>query len=191
MNLNVENKKVLVRVDFNVPLDGELKVTDDTRIRKALPSINWLLGNKAAVILVSHLGRPLKKLNEDGSINKTKFSLKNVLPRLAELLDRPVLFSDDCVGESTQKIVDSMKAGDILLLENTRFYKGETAGDAKLAEAMASLADVYVNDAFGTAHRAHASTALVADFFDDEHKSLGLLVQKELENAQKVINNPE
>ncbi len=149
-DIDVRGKRVLVRVDFNVPLKGD-KVTDDTRIRAALPTIQYLLEKGAAVILMSHLGRP--KEGPD-----PKYSMKPTATRLGELLGKPVAFVDDCVGPKADAAASALKPGDVLVLENTRFYKGETKNDPKLAEQMAKLAQIYVNDAFGSAHRAHSST---------------------------------
>ncbi|WP_215224513.1 phosphoglycerate kinase [Echinicola shivajiensis] len=180
-NLSFEGKKALVRVDFNVPLDGDFNVTDDTRIQAALPTINKILNDGGAVILMSHLGRP-KEGPED------KFSLKHILLDLEKALDRPVKFAPDCVGDEAKQLATALKGGEVLLLENLRFYKEETKGDAEFAKQLASLGDIYVNDAFGTAHRAHASTAIVADYFND--KVCGYLMLSELENADKVLGNP-
>ncbi len=191
MTIDVKDKKVLVRVDFNVPLNDDLQITDDTRIKRALPTINKLLADGGAVILMSHLGRPQKKLNEDGSINVKKFTLRNIAPHLSTLLNRPVQFTDDCIGSDAEAKSAALQAGEVLLLENTRFHAGESKGDRALAEGLSKLADVYVNDAFGTAHRAHASTAVVADFFSAEQKSFGLLMESEIENADKVLKTPQ
>jgi len=189
--MKFKDKKVLIRVDFNVPLDKDYNITDDTRIRGAIPSIKRLLESGSAVIIMSHLGRPMKKLKEDGSIDRERFTLKHVVPRLSKLLGRPVQFAEDTVGEDAQRKVAALKPGQVLLLENTRFEPGEKKGDKELAQKMANLADVYVNDAFGTAHRAHASTAVIASFFDKDHKTFGLLMEKEIANANKLLNNPE
>ena len=186
-----QDKKVLLRVDFNVPLDKEYHITDDTRIRAALPTIEELLDSGAAVILMSHLGRPQKKKKEDGSVDREKFTLEHVVDHLSDLLGRPVEFAHDTVGEEARAKSANLKSGEVLLLENTRFEAGEEKGDETLARQMSELADYYVNDAFGTAHRAHASTTVVAQFFDRDHKSFGLLMQKELENAEVVRSNPE
>jgi len=186
-----QDKKVLLRVDFNVPLDKEYHITDDTRIRAALPTIEELLESGAAVILMSHLGRPQKKKKEDGSVDREKFTLEHVVDHLSDLLGRPVEFAHDTVGEEARAKSAHLKSGEVLLLENTRFEAGEEKGDETLARQMSELADYYVNDAFGTAHRAHASTTVVAQFFDRDHKSFGLLMQKELENAEVVRSNPE
>lgn len=189
--MKFKDKKVLIRVDFNVPLDEDFQVTDDTRIQGAIPSIKRLLERGSAVIIMSHLGRPMKKLKEDGTIDRKRFTLKHIIPRLSELLGQPVLFAEDTVGPDAQQKVAALKPGKILLLENTRFEPGEKTGDKELAQKMANLADIYVNDAFGTAHRAHASTAVIASFFDNKHKTFGLLMEKEIANANKLLNNPE
>lgn len=189
-NIDFKNKKALVRVDFNVPLDKECNITDDTRIQAALPTIQYILDNGGAVILMSHLGRPLKKLNEDGSINVAKFTLKHVVGRLSESLGKPIQFVEETVGSNASAAAAALKAGEVLVLENTRFQPEESKGDEGFAKQLASLGDIYINDAFGTAHRAHASTATVAQFFDANSKSFGFLLSKELENAKKVTENP-
>lgn len=187
----VQGKRVLVRVDFNVPLNAEFQITDDTRIRKALPTIKNLLDNGAAVILMSHLGRPQKKLNDDGSINKTKFSLHHLVEHLKGATNAEVKFANDCIGQEAFDQALALKPGEILLLENTRFHKGESKGDDDMAAKLAKLADIYINDAFGTAHRAHASTTTVAKYFKPENRSLGLLMESEIANAKKVLNSPK
>lgn len=190
MNINFKEKKVLVRVDFNVPFNDKFEITDDTRIRAALPTIQHLLKADAAVILMSHLGRPQKKLNDDGSINRKKFTLKHLVPRLSDLLNTEVRFCPETVGGQASQMSDSLQSGEVLLLENTRFEIGEKKGDEAFARQLAALADVYVNDAFGTAHRAHASTTTVADFFDKDQKCFGFLLESELKNANRVLHNP-
>ncbi|MDX1407322.1 MAG: phosphoglycerate kinase, partial [Saprospiraceae bacterium] len=186
--MNTNGKKVLVRVDFNVPIrDGQ--VTDDTRIRKALPTINQLIEQDAAVILMSHLGRPQKKRLPDGSIDVASLTLKPVADHLATLVTVPVHFVPDCTGYEVQKAAAALRPGEILVLENTRFYKEEEAGDEEFARQLADLADVYINDAFGTAHRAHASTTIVAEYFDAAHKGFGLLMEAELANAEQVLHH--
>ena len=191
MNLDFAGKKVLVRVDFNVPLDKKtLAITDDTRMRAAVPTIKTILEKGGAVILMSHLDRPLKKLREDGSIDVERFTLKNLINHLSELLDCPIQFASDCLGSEAATKSAALKSGEVLLLENTRFHKGEEKGDMKMAEELSKLGDVYVNDAFGTAHRDHASTATMARFFDKNHKTFGFLMQSEIDNAEKVLNNP-
>ena len=190
MNIAFSGKKVLVRVDFNVPLDKKtFAITDDTRIRAEVPTIKEILKQGGAVILMSHLDRPLKKLKEDGTIDYDRFSLKHVVAHLTELLGVPVQFANDCIGEEAVKKSAALKPGEVLLLENTRFHKGEEKGDVDMAKKLAALGDVYINDAFGSAHRAHASTSTVAQFFDKEHKGFGFLMDAEVKNAEKVLNN--
>ena len=191
MNLDFKGKKVLVRVDFNVPLDSAYQITDDTRIRGALPTIKHILDQGGATILMSHLGRPMKKLKEDGSINTEKFTLQHICAHLSDKLGVPVQFCEETVGEKATAMAAALKDGEVLVLENTRFNKGEKKGDEAFAKQLADLADVYVNDAFGTAHRAHASTTTVAQFFEPGAKGFGFLMQKEIENANRVLNNPE
>ncbi len=176
-------KKVLVRVDFNVPLNDAYEITDDTRIRAALPTINRIIEGGGMPILMSHLGRPKDAYEE-------KFSLKHVVPRLSELLGRPVKFAPDCIGPEAEKMATSLQPGEVLLLENLRFHAEEKKGDEGFAAQLARLADVYVNDAFGTAHRAHASTTIVAKFFPED-KMFGYLIGNELQHMDKVLHNPE
>lgn len=190
-DLDVKGKKVLVRVDFNVPLDKDYNITDDTRMMKALPTINNLLVRGASVILASHLGRPQKDKNEDGSIKVEKYTLKHLVEHLAELTDAEIKFADNCVGGETEVKAERLKPGEILLLENTRFHAGESKGDIELAVQLSRLADVFVNDAFGTAHRAHASTATVANYFEPENKALGLLMYSEIESADRLLKSPK
>ncbi|MDN3586226.1 phosphoglycerate kinase [Pedobacter aquatilis] len=180
---NFKDKKALIRVDFNVPLDDNFKITDDKRMRAALPTIQKILKDGGSIILMSHLGRP-----KDGPTDK--YSLKHILDDLSSMLDLEVKFADDCIGESAVNQAQDLAAGEVLLLENLRFYKEEEKGDKAFAEKLAALGDVYVNDAFGTAHRAHASTAIVAEFFPDA-KYFGYLMASELENVEKVLNHPE
>jgi phosphoglycerate kinase len=190
-HLDVNGKKVLVRVDFNVPLDKQFQVTDDTRIRGALPTIEWLLDRGAAVIVMSHLGRPWKKLREDGTLDAEKHSLRHVVPVLEHLLERKVHFvPHDCVGPEAEAAAAALLPGEVLLLENTRFHKGEEKGDEELALRMSKLADIFVNDAFGAAHRAHSSTTIIARHFPKSRKAFGFLMQAELDNAHKVIDHP-
>ncbi|MCB0514503.1 MAG: phosphoglycerate kinase [Chitinophagales bacterium] len=184
-NLNFNHKKALVRVDFNVPLSAELQVSDNTRIKEALPTLQKILNDGGALVLMSHLGRP-----KNGPENK--FSLAPVAQELATLLQKPVKFVHDCVGDEVKKAVSNLHYGEILLLENLRFHKEEEKGDAVFAKQLADLgADVYVNDAFGTAHRAHASTAIIANYFPEGQKVFGLLMAREIENAQKVLHNAQ
>jgi phosphoglycerate kinase len=177
-------KRALIRVDFNVPLDKDtLEITDDTRIRAALPTIKHILNAGGSVVLMSHLGRP-KEGFED------KFSLKHIVKHTSELLECEVKFAADCIGEQTQNLSANLKSGEILLLENLRFYKEETAGTDSFAESLSKLGDVYVNDAFGTAHRAHASTTVIAKFFPND-KMFGFLLEGEIKAVDKVLNSTE
>ena len=191
--INFENKRVVIRVDFNVPLDDNFNITDDTRMRAALPTINKVLDDKGMVVLMSHLGRPKK--NPD-----PKFSIKPIIKHLEELLGRPVQFADDCMKAADQ--VNALKPGEVLVLENLRFYaeeegkprgieKGEEgyASQKEFTKTLASYGEYYINDAFGTAHRAHASTALIADYFDADRKMFGYLMGKEVAAVNKVMND--
>lgn len=181
---DVKGKRALVRVDFNVPLDkATLAVTDDKRIKEAIPTIQYILDNGGSVILMSHLGRP-KTGPED------KYSLKHTLSTLQGYLKGEVLFGGDCIGEEAYKMSAALKPGQVLLLENVRFYPEEEKGDKAFAEKLSKHGDLYVNDAFGTAHRAHASTTIVAEFFPN-NKYAGFLLYKEIEMAEKVMNNSE
>lgn len=175
---NFKDKKALIRVDFNVPLDKDFNITDDKRMRAALPTIKKILGDGGSVILMSHLGRP-KGGPED------KYSLKHILADLSSLLGLDVKFANDCVGKEAVSKADALVNGEVLLLENLRFHPEEEKGDNAFAEKLAKLGDVYVNDAFGTAHRAHASTTIVAQFFPTD-KYFGYLMAEELKNAEKV-----
>lgn len=190
MNLDVTGKKVLIRVDFNVPLNSDFEVTDDTRIQGALPTIKKVLEDGAAVILMSHLGRPQKKKKDDGGIDTEKFSLKHIVPYLSKVLDREVKFASDTIGPEAKSLSAALKPGEVLLLENTRFSALEAKGDEEFARTLSTLADQYINDAFGTAHRAHASTTTVANFFEPQNKSFGFLMESEIKNADKVLKNP-
>jgi phosphoglycerate kinase len=190
-HLNFENKRVLMRVDFNVPLNDENIITDDTRIRKAIPTIKFILEEGGCVILMSHLGRPQKKRLENGDINVEKFTLRHLVKDLTEKLQVEVQFVDDCAGPDARMKARNLKPGQVLLLENTRFYKGESEGDEDLAYKLASLGEIFINDAFGTAHRAHASTTIVAQHFDLAHKGFGFLMEAEIENADKVLKSPK
>ncbi len=182
---NFSGKKALVRVDFNVPLDKKtFQITDDTRIKAAIPTIQKILADGGSVILMSHLGRP-----KDGPDDK--YSLKHLVSYLKEALNVPVHFADDCVGQEAQQMAAGLKAGEVLLLENLRFYKEEEKGENEFAKKLAGLGNVYVNDAFGTAHRAHASTAVIAQYFDAGEKMFGLLMEGEVKSAQKVLNEAE
>jgi phosphoglycerate kinase len=180
-----EGKKALVRVDFNVPLNDQYEITDDTRMRASLPTIEKILNDGGSVILMSHLGRP-----KDGPADK--YSLKHILSHLVELLNgRTVKFAADCIGQEAIDEAAHLKAGEVLLLENLRFYKEEEKGDIDFAQQLASLGDVYVNDAFGTAHRAHASTAIMAQYFLPENRMFGSLMNAEVSNAEKVFHSAE
>ncbi|MDX2432942.1 MAG: phosphoglycerate kinase [Bacteroides sp.] len=191
-NYNFAGKKAIVRVDFNVPLSAQYVVGDDTRIRGALPTIKKILGDGGSVILMSHLGRPKSGPEE-------KFSLKHVIPALSDLLGVDIQFANDCVGEEAVQKSAALKPGEVLLLENLRFYAAENkvksddekAATRVFAEKLSTYADVYVNDAFGTAHRAHGSTAVIADFFDEDSRMFGYLINKEIEAMDKVLNSAE
>jgi phosphoglycerate kinase len=185
---NFKGQKALIRVDFNVPLNDQFEITDDSRMKAVVPTIRKILADGGSAILMSHLGRP-KGGPED------KFSLKHLVPHLHQLLNRDasapvnVLFANDCIGEQAFLTAGMMRPGEILLLENLRFYKEEEKGDPAFAEKLSKLGDIYVNDAFGTAHRAHASTAVIAQFFSPEKKMFGLLMESEVASAEKVMHN--
>ncbi len=179
------NQKALIRVDFNVPLNDKFEITDDTRMRAAVPTIKKILNDGGSVILMSHLGRP-----KDGPTDK--YSLKHLIPHLSELLGGTrVFFADDCIGEQAWLTTGMLRAGEVLLLENLRFYKEEEKGDKAFAGKLARLGDVWVNDAFGTAHRAHASTAVIAEFFPAEKRFFGYLMEGEVASAEKVLHAAE
>lgn len=182
-NFDFSGKKAIMRVDFNVPLNADFEVTDDTRIRAAIPSIKKILEDGGSAILMSHLGRPKEGPEE-------KFSLKHVITKLSSHLGTEVKFASDCIGEETLEMKKNLKPGEVLLLENLRFYKEETKGDKDFAKKLAEGADVYVNDAFGTAHRAHASTTIVAEFFEKD-KVFGYLIKNELSAMDKVLRKPD
>lgn len=182
-NFNFSGKKALVRVDFNVPQDADKKVTDNTRIVAAKPTIDKILNDGGAVVIMTHLGRPKGKVNEE-------FSLAQIVSEVAKVLGREVKFAPNCIGEEAEKMVAELKSGEVLLLENLRFHAQEESGDLAFAEQLSKLGDVYVNDAFGTAHRAHASTAVIAQFFP-ETKFFGLLMAQELEAIDKVLHSGE
>ena len=180
-----QDKKALVRVDFNVPLNADFQITDDTRIRASLSTIQKILADGGAVILMSHLGRP-----KEGPTDK--YSLRHVVAHLSSLLNnKEVKFAGDCIGSEAIEMADTLQSGEVLLLENLRFYKEEEKGDAEFAKKLASYGDVYVNDAFGTAHRAHASTAVMAQYFSKENRLFGYLMNAEVSNAEKVMHNAE
>ncbi len=182
-NHNFKNEKALIRVDFNVPLDKEYNITDDTRIRAAIPTIKKILADGGSVILMSHLGRPKEGPAE-------KYSLKHLVAHISKLTNTSVKFADDCIGASATQLSSELKPGEILLLENLRFYKEEEKGDSAFAKKLAALGTVYVNDAFGTAHRAHASTAVIAENFPGK-KFFGYVMAGELANADKVLLHAE
>lgn len=182
-DFDFKDKKALVRVDFNVPQDADLKVTDNTRIQAVKPTIEKILNDGGSVILMTHLGRPKGKVSEE-------FSLKNILPEIEKVLGKSVKFSDDCIGAEAKKMSADLQPGEILLLENLRFHDEEENGDEAFAKQLADLGDAYVNDAFGTAHRAHASTAVIAEYFPST-KFFGLLMAKELEAIDKVLKSGE
>lgn len=179
--VNFEGKKALIRVDFNVPLNEKSEITDDTRIIGALPTIQKVLKDGGAVVLISHLGRP-----KNGS--EEKFSLKHLISHLSAKLSTTVKFTNDCIGVDVETAANDLKPGEVLLLENLRFYPEEQQGDKEFAKKLAQLADVYINDAFGTAHRAHASTAIIADYFG-QNKYFGFLMAEEILNLEKVVSN--
>ena len=182
---NFAKEKALIRVDFNVPLNDKYEVTDDTRMRAAVPTIQKILKDGGSVILMSHFGRP-----KDGPTEK--YSLKHLVVPLRRLLNGvPVLFANDCIGEEAKKMSAELKPGEVLLLENLRFYKEEEKGNEAFAEKLSKLGQIYVNDAFGTAHRAHASTAVIAKFFPADKKMFGLLMEAEIQNADKVLKSAE
>ena len=179
-DFNFKNKKAIIRVDFNVPLDENFKVTDANRIEAAKPTVDKVLGDGGSVILMSHLGRPNGK--ED------KYSLRHIVPKVTEVLGVNVQFASDCRGEIASNAAKNLMPGEVLVLENLRFYPEEEAGDEDFAKELASFGDIYVNDAFGTAHRAHASTTIIAKFFPND-KCAGLLLAKEIESLNRVLNN--
>ncbi|HWB93018.1 MAG TPA: phosphoglycerate kinase [Puia sp.] len=178
------NERALIRVDFNVPLNDKFEITDDTRMRAAVPTVRKILKDGGSVILMSHLGRP-----KDGPTDK--YSLKHLIAHLEQLLGTKVEFADDCIGEQAVTKAKALKPGQVLLLENLRFHKEEEKGDKAFAEKLSKLGDVYVNDAFGTAHRAHASTAVIAQFFPREKRMFGLLMEGEVNSAEKVLHQAQ
>ena len=181
-NFNFKDKKAIIRVDFNVPLDESFNVTDATRIEAAKPTIDKILKDGGSVILMSHLGRPKGV--------EAKYSLRHIVYKIEEVLGKKIQFVNNCIGDEVENVANNLKPGDILLLENLRFHSEEEKGDIAFAEKLAKLGDIYVNDAFGTAHRAHASTAIIAQFFPNE-KCFGYLLAKEIESINKVLNNSE
>ncbi len=181
--INFSGKRAIVRVDFNVPLNAQFQVTDLTRITSAVPTINKILTDGGSVVLISHLGRPKEGPTE-------KYSLKHIVGAVAKELNTPIKFSDDCIGNDAFQKSSSLKAGEVLLLENLRFYKEEEKGDVAFAEKLSKHGNVFVNDAFGTAHRAHASTTIMAQFFDKAHTCFGFLMAGEVANLKKVMDHP-
>ena len=181
-DFNFKDKKALIRVDFNVPLDENFKVTDDNRIVAAKPTIEKIIQEGGIAILMSHLGRPKGK--------EEKYSLQHIVSKTSEVLGVPVTFVDDCIGEKVENLISEAQPGSVILLENLRFYAEEEKGDKTFAGKLAGLGDIYVNDAFGTAHRAHASTAIIAEFFP-QNKCFGYLLAKEIESIDKVLNSKE
>ncbi|EAH7688332.1 phosphoglycerate kinase [Campylobacter jejuni] len=181
-DIDLAKKKVFIRCDFNVPQDDFLNITDDRRIRSAIPTIRYCLDNGCSVILASHLGRP-KEIS-------SKYSLEPVAKRLARLLDKEIIMAKDVIGEDAKTKAMNLKAGEILLLENLRFEKGETKNDENLAKELASMVQVYINDAFGVCHRAHSSVEAITKFFDEKHKGAGFLLQKEIDFASNLIKHP-
>ena len=183
-NYDFKGKRALIRVDFNVPLDKDtFEITDDTRIRAAIPTIQHVLKSGGSVVLMSHLGRP-----KEGY--EAKFSLSHIVKHTSDLLGLPVKFAKDCIGQEAEELSSNLKPGEVLLLENLRFYKQETTGTESFAESLAKHGDVYVNDAFGTAHRAHASTTVIAKYFPND-KMFGLLLENEIKSVNKVLNSTE
>jgi phosphoglycerate kinase len=187
-NHNFANQRALIRVDFNVPIKNGV-ITDDTRIRAALPTIKKVLDDGGSVVLMSHWGRPLKDIEKKPHLTLADFTLKPVAEHLAKLLGTGVQFADDCNADDALEKAKQLKPGQVLLLENLRYYKQEEKGDTGFAEKLSKLGDVYVNDAFGTAHRAHASTAVIAQFFPGDKKMFGLLMEGEILAADEVLNN--
>jgi phosphoglycerate kinase len=179
---NFSGKRAVIRVDFNVPLNADLQITDDTRIQAAAPTVKYILENGGSCVLMSHLGRP--KGSED------KFSLKHIVAKVSEVMGTEVIFADNCIGEETVAKAEALKPGQILLVENLRFHSEEKNGDVDFAKELAKLGDIYVNDAFGTAHRAHASTTIIAQFFPED-KCFGKLLAKEIESINKVLKEGE
>jgi phosphoglycerate kinase len=183
-DFNFSGKKALIRVDFNVPLDDKYNITDDTRMKAAVPTIKKILNEGGSVILMSHLGRP-----KEGPTDK--YSLKHLVEHLSKLLGTEAQFANDCIGDEAFQKAKALQPGQVLLLENLRFYKQEEKGDEGFAEKLSKLGDVYVNDAFGTAHRAHASTAVIAKYFSPENRMFGLLMEGEVSSAEKVLHSAE
>jgi phosphoglycerate kinase len=187
---NFQNQKALIRVDFNVPIKNS-SITDDTRIKAALPTIKKVLHDGGSVILMSHWGRPIKDMEKKPELTKADFSLQRIVNHLSELLGTTVLFAEDCMGQDAKDKATQLQPGQVLLLENLRYYKEEEKGDTAFAETLSKMGDVYVNDAFGTAHRAHASTAVIAQYFNADQKMFGLLMEGEVKAGEKVLKQSE
>lgn len=187
---NFQGHKALIRVDFNVPIKNDV-IGDDTRIRAAIPTILKVLNDGGSVILMSHWGRPIKDMEKKPELTKADFSLSRIVNRLSELLGKPVQFAEDCIGEDAANKAKNLSAGEVLLLENLRYYKEEEKGNEAFAQQLASYGDVYINDAFGTAHRAHASTSVIAQYFSREKRMFGLLMEAEVLAAEKVLHKAE
>ena len=190
-SFNFKNFRALIRVDFNVPLNDKFEITDDTRMQASLPTIQKVIKDGGAAIIMTHFGRPKSNLQSVKLGAEEKYSTKHLVSHLSKLLGREVLFADDCGSENAYKMAKNLEAGQVLLLENTRFYAEETKGDPEFAQMLATLGDVYINDAFGSAHRAHASTTQVADSFSSDKKMFGYLMDAEVSNAEKVLHNAE
>lgn len=187
---NFQGRKALIRVDFNVPIKNDV-IGDDTRIRAAIPTILKVLNDGGSVVLMSHWGRPIKDMEKKPELTKADFSLSRIVSRLSELLGKPVQFAEDCIGENAANKAKNLAAREVLLLENLRYYKEEEKGNEEFAKQLASYGDVYINDAFGTAHRAHASTAVIAQYFTAENRMFGLLMEAEVLAAEKVLHKAE
>src|SRR6201988_1095777 len=183
-SINFSGKRAVIRVDFNVPLNDAFEVTDETRINAAIPTLKKILKDGGSIVLMSHLGRP-----KDGPSNK--YSLQHIVKNVSAALGVPVKFVNDCISDEAFKTSAALKSGEVLLLENLRFYKEEEKGDEAFAQKLSKHGNVYVNDVFGTAHRAHASTAVIAKFFPGDKKMFGLLMEGEVANAEKVLHNSE
>lgn len=189
-NTNFQGRKALIRVDFNVPIKNDV-IGDDTRIRAAITTIQKVLNDGGSVVLMSHWGRPIKDMEKKPELTKADFSLSRIVSRLSELLGKEVLFAEDCMGEDAADKAKNLAAGEVLLLENLRYYKEEEKGNEDFAKKLAAYGDIYINDAFGTAHRAHASTAVIAQYFAPENRMFGLLMEAEVLAAEKVLHKAE
>jgi phosphoglycerate kinase len=189
-SFNFKGHKALIRVDFNVPIKNDV-IGDDTRIRAAIPTIQKVLNDGGSVVLMSHWGRPIKDMAKKPELTQADFSLSRIVSRLSELLGKPVLFTDNCIGEDAINKAKNLSTGEVLLLENLRYHKEEEKGDEGFAKQLASYGDIYINDAFGTAHRAHASTAVIAQYFTPENRMFGLLMESEVSAAEQVLHKAE